>query len=143
MQSFLKVFRGVSLAGMLLVVGCGSRLENSLAGGAAGAGLGAGIGAAVGSIITNGDVPGSAIMGASIGIPVGLVLGLALSAYDDEVQEKDRSEEYRKNQLVIMERERQIEGLREEVRQETPTGNPDRNLKQRIHMGPTLGSYYR
>jgi hypothetical protein len=135
------------LASLILIAavstGCGSRLKNSLAGGAGGAIVGAGTGAIIGSIITNGDVPGSALAGGAVGLPVGLVLGLALSAYDDEVQEKDRFEEYKTNQYEIMRNERELEILRDELREDTPLGAPDRRLKERIHMGPSLGSYYR
>jgi hypothetical protein len=126
-----------------LLSGCGSRLKNSAAGGAAGAFLGAGTGAIIGSAITNGDVPGSALVGGAVGLPIGLVLGLALSAYDDEVQEKDRFEEYQANQYEIVRNDRELEQLRDELRQDSPVGNPDRHLKEHIHTGPTLGSYYR
>jgi hypothetical protein len=126
-----------------LLTGCGSRLKNSAAGGAAGAFIGAGTGAIIASSITNGDVPGSALLGAGVGLPVGLALGLALSAYDDEVQEKDRFEEYQANQYEIIQNDRELEQLRDELRQDSPTGNPDRHMKERVHTGPTLGSYYR
>jgi hypothetical protein len=130
-------------AAMLVLAGCGSRLKNTLLGGASGAAAGAGIGAIVGTVITNGDVPGSALAGAAVGLPVGLILGLALSVYDTQIQENDINEIYAKNQRDILRRQQEIESLRNAVREEAPVGKPSPRLRRHIYNGPSLGNNFR
>ncbi len=108
-----------------------------------GAAAGAGTGALVGTLIANGDVAASALLGGAIGIPVGLALG-ALYDYHSEPSVQERREiEIRANQEEIFARQRELDALREELRNDSPGQNPPDAERHYHYNGPTYGNYYR
>ena len=124
--------------------GCSSFHAAPLAvGTVGGAAAGAGTGAIVGTLIANGDVAASALLGGAIGIPVGLAIG-AIYDYNSEpsVQERNRAE-IEANQEEIFARQRELDSLREDLRDETPGENPADSNREYHYNGPTLGNYYR
>jgi hypothetical protein len=108
-----------------------------------GAAAGAGTGALVGTLIANGDVAASALLGGAVGIPVGLALG-ALYDYHSEPSVQERKEvEIRANQDEIFARQRELDALREEMRNDSPGQNPPDGERHYHYNGPTYGNYYR
>jgi hypothetical protein len=108
-----------------------------------GAAAGAGTGALIGAVIANGDVAASALLGGAIGIPVGLALG-ALYDYNSEPSVQERKEaEIRANQDEIFARQRELDALREELRNDSPGQNPSDAERHYHYNGPTYGNYYR
>lgn len=108
-----------------------------------GAAAGAGTGALVGALIANGDVAASALLGGAVGIPVGLALG-ALYDYNSELSVQERKEvEIRANQDDIFARQRELDALREELRNDSPGQNPPDAERHYHYNGPTYGNYYR
>jgi hypothetical protein len=124
--------------------GCSSSYTTPVGvGGLGGAAVGAGTGAIIGSVIANGDVAASALMGGAIGLPVGLALG-ALYHYNSEPKVAERKGELiRKNQEEIFARQRELDALREDLRNDTYQGNPPESQRQYHYNGHTLGNYYR
>lgn len=108
-----------------------------------GAAAGAGTGALVGTLIANGDVAASALLGGAIGIPVGLALG-ALYDYNSEPSLQERKAvEIRANQDEIFARQRELDALREQLRNDSPGQNPPDSDRHYHYNGPTFGNYYR
>lgn len=138
-RSLLTLIFGVSLA----VGGCGFHAK-PLAIGAVGGGLaGAGTGAIVGAVIANGDVAASALLGGAIGIPAGLAIA-AIYDYHSEVSVKERQQQLiMENQEELFARQREIDLLREKIRNEGPHGDPAEGLRDYQYNGPTYGNYYR
>ncbi len=134
------------LAGIFAVsaTGCSSSYTTPVAiGGVSGAAAGAGTGAIIGTVIANGDVAASALMGGAIGLPVGLALG-ALYHYNSAPKLAERKGEIiRRNQEEIFARQRELDALREDLRNESYQGNPAESQRQYHYNGNTLGNYYR
>jgi hypothetical protein len=126
------------------ISGCSSSYTAPVAvGGVSGAAAGAGTGAIVGAVIANGDVAASALMGGAIGLPVGLALG-ALYHYNSDVKVAERKGEIiRRNQEEIFARQREIDALRDDVKNEGYQGNPPETQRHYHFNGNTLGNYYR
>jgi hypothetical protein len=124
--------------------GCSSfHTEPLVMGSVGGAAAGAGTGAIVGALIANGDVAMSALLGGAVGIPIGLAIG-AIYDYHSEPTQRERNEVIiQKNQEDIFNRQRQLDDLREEIRNEGPHGNPNESDRHYHYNGPTYGSYYR
>lgn len=126
------------------ISGCSSSYTTPVAvGGASGAAAGAGTGAIIGAVIANGDVAASALMGGAIGLPVGLALG-ALYHYNSDMKVAERKGEViRKNQEEIFARQRELDALREELKNEGYQGNPPESQRHYHYNGNTFGNYYR
>lgn len=124
--------------------GCSTfHAEPLMIGTVGGAAAGAGTGALVGALIANGDVAASALLGGAVGIPVGLALG-ALYDYNSEPSVQERKEaEIRANQDEIFARQRELDALREELRNDSPGQNPPDEERHYHYNGPTFGNYYR
>jgi hypothetical protein len=146
MKSFRKVILTLALAGVLSssLSGCSVfQAAPVAAGGVSGAAVGAGTGALVGTLIANGDVAASALLGGAIGIPVGLALG-AVYHYNSEPSVRERkSVEINANQDEIYSRQRELDALREDLRNDTPQHNPPDPERHYHYNGPTYGNYYR
>jgi hypothetical protein len=125
-------------------VGCSSTYTAPVAtGGLAGAAAGAGTGAIIGAVISNGDIGASALLGTAIGLPVGLALG-ALYHYNSEYKVAERKGDIiRANQEEIFNRQRELDALREDLRNEGFQGNPPETDRHYYYNGNTLGNYYR
>lgn len=136
----------VLLSGLVGInaTGCSSSYTTPVAvGGLSGAAAGAGTGAIIGAVISNGDVAASALMGGAIGLPVGLALG-ALYHYNSATKVAERKgDTIRKNQEELFARQREIDALREEIKNEGYQGNPPESDRQYHYNGATLGNYYR
>ena len=127
----------------VLLGGCGFHTEPLVAGGVGGAAAGAGTGALVGALISNGDVAASALLGGAIGLPVGIAVG-ALYDYNSEESVRERKmAEIQANHREIFARQREIDALREQIRNDGPTGNPSQELRGQQYDGPTIGDVYR
>lgn len=123
--------------------GCTGAASPVAVGGGLGVAAGAGAGALVGTLLSRGDVAASALLGGAIGLPVGLALGYAWKQQAEESAEKAKIAQYIKNQDQIMEQEREIEILREDVLKDTPRSLPDEDLKEYQFLGASLGNPYR
>lgn len=141
-----RSFVSVCLGGIVAVssIGCSSSYTKPVAvGGLGGAAAGAGTGAIIGTVIANGDVAASALMGGAIGLPVGLALG-ALYHYNSEPKVAERKGEIiRKNQEEIFSRQRELDALREDIKNEAYQGNPPESQRHYHYNGNTFGNYYR
>ena len=144
-----SVARMTITAGALVAVlsstsGCSSFHATPLAvGTVGGAAAGAGTGAIVGALIANGDVAASALLGGAVGIPIGLALG-ALYDYNSEQSVQARYQaEINANQEEIFARQRDLDALREQLRDQTPGYNPNDANRQYHYNGATFGNYYR
>lgn len=124
--------------------GCSSFHAAPLAiGTAGGAAAGAGTGALIGAVIANGDVAASALLGGAVGIPVGLALG-ALYDYNSEQSVSERKQaEMESNQKEIFSRQRELEMLREQLRNDAPGYRPADSQRHYHYNGGTYGNYYR
>jgi hypothetical protein len=128
---------------VVLSTGCGFHAAPLAEGAAGGTAVGAGTGAIIGAVIANGDIGASALLGGAIGLPVGLAAA-ALYDYNSERTLKEiKIGDINRNQREIMARQREIDSLREELREEGPTGNPDESQKEYRYMGPSLGNPFR
>lgn len=122
--------------------GCGGFHTAPLAvGTVGGAAAGAGTGAIIGAVIANGDVAASALLGGAVGIPVGLALGAVYDYHSERSVGERKAEEIKENQSEIFARQREIDNLREEIRNEGPQGNPSDELREYQYGGPSVGSY--
>lgn len=137
----LAIITGV-LTGSLS--GCSSFHAAPLAiGSVGGAAAGAGTGALIGTVIANGDVAASALLGGAVGIPIGLALG-ALYDYNSEKSVSERKRvEINANQDEIFARQRQLDTLREQLRNDTPGYSPPDSERQYHYNGASFGNYYR
>lgn len=138
-----KAFISLVAGSAMLISGCGVSGESLAYGGLGGAAAGAGTGAIIGTVIANGDVATSALLGGAIGIPVGIALGAIIDYHSDARVTERRVAKIQKNQAEIYDRQRELDRLRDEIRDDGPTGNPPADLKQYEYDGNTLGNWYR
>ena len=139
----MNIFKKFTLiSGICILCGCGLSPVEAGFGGAA---VGAGTGAAIGSAMASGDVAASAGLGAAIGFPAGIVLALAVDGLMSQSgsSKKDNTAEINSNQHKISENNAEIEKLRHDVNQESPTGNPSEFHREKIFTGTTLANPYR
>lgn len=118
-------------------------VESGVVGGAAGTVIGAGTGAIIGATIANGDVAASALLGGAIGLPAGVLLGLAIHAHNEDSEIEANNKIIRENYTQIIQRQQQIDTLREEVENDYKSINLDEELRRDIYTGPTLGNRQR
>lgn len=136
----------ILLAGLLSLIclsGCGLHGDTMATGGGIGVLAGAGTGAIVGSVIANGDVAASALLGGAVGLPVGLIVAGIYDYHSERSVRERKVDEIKENQAQIFAKQREIDAIREELRNEAPTGLPDESLKEHEYTGPTIGNYYR
>lgn len=139
---FFSLFLGSAV--VISAIGCSSSYTTPVAvGGVGGAAAGAGTGAIIGAVIANGDVAASALMGGAIGLPVGLALGALYHYNSDEKVAERKGEIIRLNQEEIFARQRELDALREELKNESYQGNPPESQRFYHYNGHTLGNYYR
>jgi H+/gluconate symporter-like permease len=112
-------------------------------GAVSGAAAGAGTGAIVGAIIANGDIAASALLGGAVGIPVGLALGALYDYNSQENVAQRKQKEINRNQDEIYTRQRELDDLREQIRNDGPSGNPSESDRYYHYNGNTYGNYYR
>ena len=112
-------------------------------GAVSGAAAGAGTGAIVGAIIANGDVAASALLGGAVGIPVGLALGALYDYHSTENVAQRKQKEIDQNQKEIFSRQRELDDLREQIRNDSPSGNPAESDRYYHYNGNSYGNYYR
>jgi hypothetical protein len=94
-------------------------------------------------VIANGDVAASALLGGAIGIPAGLAIA-AIYDYNSELSVKERQQKLiMENQEELFARQREIDLLREKVRNEGPHGDPAESFRDYQYNGPTYGNYFR
>ncbi|MCO6430755.1 MAG: hypothetical protein J5J00_07830 [Deltaproteobacteria bacterium] len=128
-----------SLAASLLLAACSGPTAPVATGGAIGTLAGAGTGALVGAAISSGDIAASALLGGAIGLPVGLALGYSWKRQTEDAQARSREQQYIANQRAIMEREEEIQLMREDMMREIPRNRLSDSEKQHIYVGPSLG----
>lgn len=136
----------ILLAGLFslsILSGCGAHTDTLVQGGGIGVLAGAGTGAIVGAVISNGDVAASALLGGAIGLPAGLIVAAVYDYHSERSVRERKLDEIKENQAQIFARQREIDTMREEIRNEGPTGLPDESLREREYTGPTIGNYYR
>jgi hypothetical protein len=134
---FPNLFIKLAISSILLTSACSTRMGT---GGVFGTLVGIGTGALVGTVISRGDVVASAILGGAIGLPIGLAIGYHLQQTEEQAGEKNKVNQYMHNQRGIVEREREIESLREDVMKDSPDGEPDDADAIYIYKGTTLGN---
>lgn len=130
----------------LLSSGCSSSAFHAkplAVGTVGGAAAGAGTGAIVGALIANGDIAASAMLGGAVGIPVGLAIGMVYDYYSDRSISERNAVVIQKNQVEIYKRQRELDNLREQIRNDGPTGNPRESDRYYHYNGNTYGNYYR
>lgn len=146
MRSCIRLFATLVVCGAVATssVGCSSSYVTPTAvGGLGGAAAGAGTGALIGAVISNGDIAASALLGGAIGLPVGLALG-AIYHYNSAPNVQARlSDEIDQNQAEIFARQRELDALREDLRNDSPQGNPAEGQRYYHYNGATFGNYYR
>ena len=128
---------------VVLFSGCGFHAAPLATGAVGGTALGAGTGAIIGAVIANGDVGASALLGGAIGLPVGLAAAAIYDYNSERTLKEIKIDDINRNQREIMARQREIDAMREEIREEGPAGNPDEFRKEYRYMGPSLGNPYR
>lgn len=138
-RTFLSVVAIVSI----LTSGCSAQSDSITRDGLVGAVAGAGTGAIVGSVIANGDVAASALLGTAIGIPVGIALGAIIYNNSQAGVRERKVAQINKNNAELFARQRELDSLREKIRNDGPTGNPSEQLREYQYNGDTLGNYYR
>lgn len=131
------------VAALILSSGCGMHAAPLAVGGAGGAALGAGTGAIIGTVIANGDIGASALLGGAIGLPVGLAVAAIYDYNSERTLKEIKIDDIRRNQGEIMARQREIDSLREELREESPQGNPEESSRGYQFNGASLGNPYR
>jgi phage tail tape-measure protein len=131
------------VGGSIFLSGCGFHSTPLAVGAVGGAAAGAGTGAIIGSVIANGDVAASALLGGAIGVPVGLAIGM-LYDYNSEPSVRERKlAEIKHNEEELFARQREIDALRDRIRNDGPSANPSEELREHQYNGSTLGNYYR
>jgi hypothetical protein len=140
MQRFLLT---ALLSTGVLTSGCGMHAAPLATGAAGGTALGAGTGAIIGAVIANGDIASSALLGGAIGLPVGLAIAAAYDYNSERTIQEAKDSDIRRNQSEILARQRYIDELREEIRADSPSGNPAEERQEYRYMGPSLGNPYR
>ena len=127
----------------VLSSGCSLHTTPMAVGGLGGAAVGAGTGAIIGSVIANGDIAASALLGGAIGLPVGLAAAAIYDYNSEQTLQEIKIEDIKRNQREILARQREIDSLREEVRGDSPTGNPLESRREYRYLGASLGNPYR
>jgi hypothetical protein len=127
----------------VLSTGCGFHATPLAVGTAGGAAVGAGTGAIIGTVIANGDVAASALLGGAIGLPVGLAAAMIYDYHSSQTKEEIQIAQIQVNQRAILDRQRELEALRESLQSDLPRGNPMEERKEYIYRGPSLGNPYR
>jgi hypothetical protein len=130
---------GVLSSAALLSSGCGFHGDTLAVGGVGGAAAGAGTGAIIGAVIANGDIGASALLGTAIGLPAGLAIAALYDYTSDRSVAERRMEEIEMNQQDIFNRQREIDALREQIRNDGPSGNPADELRDYNYSGASLG----
>ncbi len=131
---------------LLALSACSAAQSNPYAGaavgGASGAAIGAGTGAIIGASIKNGAVGDSALLGGAIGLPIGILLGVAYTNSTQSSDIADNAEELKANHERLLAQEREIEYLRNEIRDDSSSRmvNPDRERIEHQYLGPSLGN---
>ena len=138
-----KFFATAFLSTAVLTSGCGMHAAPLAAGAAGGSALGAGTGAIIGAVIANGDIASSALLGGAIGLPVGLAIAAVYDYNSERTIQEAKNDDIRRNQREILARQRYIDELREEIRSDSPAGNPLEERQEYRYMGPSLGNPYR
>lgn len=123
--------------------GCGMHAAPLATGAVGGSALGAGTGAIIGAVIANGDIASSALLGGAIGLPVGLAIAAAYDYNSERTIQEAKDSDIRRNQSELLARQRYIDELREELRSDSPAGNPAEERQEYQYMGPSLGNPYR
>lgn len=132
-----KLLIKLTLVCVFLTSACATRTQT---GGLFGTVVGVGAGALVGTLLSRGDVAASALLGGAVGLPVGLLIGYYAQKEADEKSENKKVDRYMNNQRGIVEREREIDSIRDEVLRDSPTGEPDDAGTARIYKGRVLGN---
>ena len=110
-------------------------------GGVGGAVIGAGTGAAIGSSMSNGSIGASAALGAAIGLPAGVLMALAVDAINrPDAEASQTASQIKTNQKKIYRNNEEIEELRQEAKEDGPTGNPPIVNRDQVFTGSTLGN---
>jgi hypothetical protein len=127
----------------VLASGCGFHATPLAVGTAGGAAVGAGTGAIIGTVIANGDVAASALLGGAIGLPVGLAAAMIYDYHSSQTKEEIQIAQIQLNQRAIMDRQREIDALRESLRADSPQGQPMESREEYLYRGPSFGNPYR
>ena len=127
----------------VLSSGCGFHSTPLAVGTVGGSAVGAGTGAIIGAVIANGDVAASALLGGAIGLPVGLAAAMIYDYHSSHTKEEIQIAQIQVNQRAILDRQRELEALRESLQSDPPRGNPMEERKEYIYRGPSLGNPYR
>jgi hypothetical protein len=131
----------IVLATSTVLSGCGLHGDTMAIGGIGGAAAGAGTGAIIGAAIANGDIAASALLGTAIGLPAGLAIAAIYDYSSSRSVSERRLEEIEANQRDIFDRQREIDALREQIRNDGPSGNPPEELRDYYYSGASLGTY--
>lgn len=137
-----KLFSAL-LCTTVLGSGCGFHATPLAVGTAGGAAVGAGTGAIIGTVIANGDVAASALLGGAIGLPVGLAAAMIYDYHSSQTKEEIQIAQIHLNQRAIMDRQREIDAIRESLRSDAPQGQPMESRKEYLYRGPSFGNPYR
>ena len=127
----------------LVVSGCSLHTAPVAGTGALGAGIGAGTGALIGAAISNGDVASSALLGTAIGLPVGLAIGVYRDYNSLESVRERRFSEIEERQDEIYARQKELDSLRDQIRDDGPDGLPTEENREYMYDGATLGRWGR
>jgi hypothetical protein len=136
-----RFFVAAVASSLVLTTGCGLHGETLAAGSVGGAAAGAGTGAIIGSVIANGDIGASALLGTAIGFPAGIAIAAIYDYYSTPSVMERKLATIEANQQDIFSRQREIDALREEIRNDGPTGNPAEELREYNYSGASLGRY--
>lgn len=117
------------------------KVVNGVAGAGAGSVVGSIAGAAVASSIANGDIPASMALGAGIGMAGGALIGVTYTEMKQNRALAKNNEIIEDNRQYILERQEQIEELREDIIFEYKTIEIDESLEDKTYTGPTIGIY--
>jgi uncharacterized membrane protein YebE (DUF533 family) len=143
------LYRSLSILTSCALISCApagtSTVQDAAVGGLGGAAVGAGTGAIIGSVISNGDVAKSALVGGAIGIPVGIIAGLAFRNASQNGEIADQREAIEENKQHILQQERELEYMRNEIRDDSSskTVNPGLDRIEHQYNGPSLGNPFR
>ena len=114
--------------------------QDSAVGGLGGAAVGATTGAAIGAMIKNGAVGKSALLGTAIGAPVGVLAGAAYSSYSENAEISNNNKLIQERQADIVANEKDLESLREDIREDSSNVRPAFERREHIYSGPSLGN---
>jgi hypothetical protein len=118
-------------------------VDKGVKGGLAGGIIGSGTGAIIGATISNGDVVASTLLGGGIGLPVGVALGLIMQSNNEESELAANNKIIESNYQSILDRQRQIDNLREEIEADYKSIKLDKEKREYLYTGEILGNYQR